>query len=125
MLSNFSSINTVNQKYLNQDIDIYKNTVKTMLKIKKDIIQLKNNKDNHYNSQGDIISFQDEQSLENSLVLLDIMKKELEKNILKKYKIEHGEIQKNIDDTNDYQSIINNNIEDNKTTVIKKNFKSI
>ncbi|QCI25762.1 hypothetical protein D9V77_02925 [Buchnera aphidicola (Sitobion avenae)] len=95
MSSNFlSNIDIVNKNNLNK-IEMSQDAIKEMLKIKKKINKLqKTNVSNHYNSK-ELNTFQDkkklielENSYKNSLFLLDIMQKKIEKNILKKYDID-------------------------------------
>ncbi|MCU4137222.1 hypothetical protein K8941_02640 [Buchnera aphidicola (Sitobion miscanthi)] len=95
MSSNFlSNIDIVNKNNLNK-IEMSQDAIKEMLKIKKKINKLqKTNISNNYNSK-ELNTFQDkkklielENSYKNSLFLLDIMQKKIEKNILKKYDID-------------------------------------
>lgn len=94
MSSNFLfNIDIVNKKYPNK-IDIYEDAMKDMLKIKKNLNKFE--KPNvKKRSSTEINSFEHkkklmdiESSYKNSLFLLDIMQKTLEKNILEKYNLE-------------------------------------
>ncbi|QCI24077.1 hypothetical protein D9V74_02780 [Buchnera aphidicola (Macrosiphoniella sanborni)] len=93
MLHNLLSTDIVNKKYLNE-IDIYQNTIKkNTLKIKKDKNVIKNITDN--NSKKNINFSQEKIKLKNlehshnnnSLILLNLIKKEIEKILFQKYNI--------------------------------------
>ncbi|QIE02249.1 hypothetical protein [Buchnera aphidicola] len=152
MLSNLSSTNIINTKY--NDIEIYKDTVKTMLKLKKNINQLKkinNYSENDLSIEDNIMILKNqkkinhlENSFAESLILLSIIKKELEKNILKKYNIENiareiieeenhtkqkiDTIEKTHKNIDSYMNIISKNYykqilqEDDQKVIMKKKF---
>jgi len=121
MSSNFS-IDTLNKEYQNK-IDIYKDTVKKILQIKKDInnfkkITLKNNNKEINSPEYNKTLIELENSYKNSLILLRIMKKKMAKTILEKYNIEKDDKTVESNDNNE----VNQSNEVNESILIKKNF---
>ncbi|QIQ42137.1 MAG: hypothetical protein G4A98_02930 [Buchnera aphidicola (Microlophium carnosum)] len=122
MSSNFLfNLDVVNKKYPSK-IDIYKDVIKTVSKIKEDINKFKTINAHNQNSKQ-LNNFEDrtklinlENSYNNSLILLNIMKKNIEKNILKKYNNteEESQIEQNI--------IRKNNDKTAQNTFMKKKF---
>ncbi|QCI17953.1 hypothetical protein D9V61_02960 [Buchnera aphidicola (Acyrthosiphon lactucae)] len=120
MLYNFlSSIDIANNKHSNK-IDIYEETIKKILKIKKNTNKFKesniNNKSskelNYFENKKNMTNL--ENSYENSLILLNIMQKYIEKKILEKYNIEK----------NNQKIIKNANNEVTTNILMKKKFLS-
>ncbi|QCI21287.1 hypothetical protein D9V68_02995 [Buchnera aphidicola (Hyperomyzus lactucae)] len=108
-----NNINILNQKYLNKT-NIYVDSKKDVLKKNKNSIA--NNFDKKFiSTQDKINSINLENSYKNTLILLEMIEKQTEKNIFKKYKIE-----------NNIKEITNsNNSKDIHNILMKKKFLTI
>ncbi|WP_284443195.1 hypothetical protein [Buchnera aphidicola] len=127
MSSNFLfNTDIVNKRYSNK-IDIYEDTIKKILNNKKNIDKFqKTNFDdknseklNNLENKTHLTSL--ENSYKNSLILLDIMQKKIEKTILEKYDIEENYgIEENKEKDNNI-IIKKSDDEKNQNILIKKN----
>ncbi|WAI18288.1 MAG: hypothetical protein OW723_02625 [Buchnera aphidicola (Acyrthosiphon caraganae)] len=120
MSSNFLfNVDIVKTKHPNK-LDLYEDTIKKMFKAKKNTSEFqKNSTNNKKINSNELFFFQDkknfinlEESYKNSLILLDMIQKKIDKAMLQKYNIE----------TNNEEAIRSNDHEATQNILMKKKF---